>query len=256
MIDEQLEAYLARIGAERPAKADAESLRELQQRHLYAVPFENLSIHLGERISLDEGALLDKIVGRRRGGFCYELNGAFAGLLRALGFDVTLLAAKVCMPDGRLGPPFDHLVLRVDLDEPWLADVGFGAHARVPLRISPEPQEDVEGTFSVHQTSSGDLEVRNGERPLFQAETRPRELAEFAPTCWWQATSPESHFTRSLTCSLPTPDGGRVTLSGSKLIETAPDGQRTESVLSDDELPSTYQERFGFELNTLPELLH
>jgi N-hydroxyarylamine O-acetyltransferase len=213
-------------------------------------------------------ALLDKIVRRRRGGFCYELNGAFAALLTALGFDVTLLAAKVYLPDGRLGPPFDHLALRVDLDEPWLADVGFGAHARRPLRIAPEPQSDAEGAFSVHETADGDLQVRNGERLVYLAEARPRELSEFKPTCWWQATSPESHFTGFLTCSLPKPGGGRVTLSGgppasggvaggggSKLYETV-DGNRTETELSDEEVLATYRDRFGVELDTLPVLLH
>ncbi|HKO85179.1 MAG TPA: arylamine N-acetyltransferase, partial [Actinomycetota bacterium] len=81
-----MEAYLARIGGARPWRTDAATLRELQLRHLLTVPFENLSIHLGEPIVLDPEALVDKLVQRRRGGFCYELNGAFATLLAALGF--------------------------------------------------------------------------------------------------------------------------------------------------------------------------
>src|SRR6266540_3030147 len=85
-------AYLDRIGAARPARADGGALRELQLRHLHAVPFENLSIHLGEEIVLEEQALHHKVVARRRGGFCYELNGLFAALLRELGFKVTLVA--------------------------------------------------------------------------------------------------------------------------------------------------------------------
>lgn len=98
---DQIDAYLARIGARRPAAPDAASLRELQEHHLSTVPFENLSIHLDERITLTEDALFDKIVMRRRGGFCYELNGAFAALLRGLGFDVTLLSAKVFGDGGK-----------------------------------------------------------------------------------------------------------------------------------------------------------
>lgn len=135
MDSSQTGAYLARIGARRPATPDADSLRDLHERHLNTVPFENVSIHLGERIGLDEKALFDKIVQRRRGGFCYELNGAFSGLLSALGFNVSLLSVKVFGDEGRLGPPFDHLALRVDLDEPWLVDVGFGRHARHPQLI-------------------------------------------------------------------------------------------------------------------------
>ena len=107
MDDRTLDAYLARIGATR-----ASTLVELHELHLAAVPFENLSIHLGEAIVLDEDLLVDKIVNRRRGGFCYELNGAFAALLRALGHDVRILSAKV-FNDGAYGPPFDHMALRV-----------------------------------------------------------------------------------------------------------------------------------------------
>ncbi|HEV7629258.1 MAG TPA: arylamine N-acetyltransferase, partial [Streptomyces sp.] len=106
-------SYLARIGAERPALNDAEALRDLHRRHLLTVPFENLSVHLGEDIVLEAEALTGKIVEDRRGGFCYELNGAFAALLGALGYPVTLLAARVFGKDGRPGPLFDHLALRV-----------------------------------------------------------------------------------------------------------------------------------------------
>lgn len=255
MTPEQLDAYLARIGAGRPDRPDADALRDLHERHLHAVPFENLSIHLGEPIELDAHALYRKIVDRGRGGFCYELNGLFAELLRGLGFDVTLLAAKVAMPDGKLGPPFDHLALRVDLDQPWLADVGFGAHARRPLPINGEPQDDVEGTFSVNEAANGDLEVRHHDRTVYIAEARPRELADFRPTCWWQATSPESHFTGFVTCSLPTPSG-RVTLGADKLYETV-DGERTETPLgTEEETLALYRDHFGIELHRLPQILH
>lgn len=196
MDSSQIDDYLARIGATRPSALDADALRDLHERHLNTVPFENLSVHLGKRIVLDEDALFDKIVRRRRGGFCYELNGAFAGLLRALGFKVSLLSAQVFGPGGRLGPPFDHLVLRVDLDEPWLADVGFGRHARHPLRLTAtEPQHDQEGEFLVLDASDGDCEVRWNGNSEYRVEARARELSDFAPTCWWQSTSPDSHFT-------------------------------------------------------------
>ena len=115
MDDATADAYLARIGATREPPSAA-AVTTLMGRHLTRVPFENLSIHLGERIALDEAALVDKIVGRRRGGFCYELNGAFALLLQHLGYDVTMLAARV-YGDAGPGPLFDHLTLRVDVDE-------------------------------------------------------------------------------------------------------------------------------------------
>ncbi|GAB2956924.1 arylamine N-acetyltransferase [Amycolatopsis acidiphila] len=245
-----VDAYLARIGASRPAAPTAEALAELHERHISTVPFENLSVHLPEPIVLDEDALADKIVGRRRGGFCYELNGAFAALLRELGFEVTLLSARVFGGD-RFGAPFNHLALRVDLEEPWLADVGFGRFARRPLRLTGcDPQADAEGEFLLLDAPGGDIDARHGGKPAYRLEQRPRELADFVPTCWWQATSPDSHFTKNLLCTLPTP-GGRVTLADDQLIETA-EGKRVERVLAGAELVDAYRAYFGIELAEPP----
>jgi N-hydroxyarylamine O-acetyltransferase len=254
MKESHVDAYLARIGAARPSRADAAALSELQRAHLVTVPFENLSIHLGEPIVLDEQALLDKIVDRRRGGFCYELNGAFAGLLTALGYRVTLLSARVFDGD-KAGPPFDHLVLRVDLSEPWLVDVGFGAFSHHPLRMDARgDQHDPGGVFQVveHQGPGDyrDLDVIMDGTPQYRLDRRPRELGDFVPTCWWQQTSPQSHFTRSLTCSLLT-ESGRGTLSGTRLIHTV-DGEREEQVLDGARLLSAYRAHFGITLDRVP----
>jgi len=119
-------AYLARIAYAGPTPPTIDTLRSIHRAHLQTVPFENLDIALGRTIVVDEDATVRKIVEQHRGGFCYEMNGAFAALLRALGFRVTLLSARVARPQGGEGPEFDHLTLRVDLEEPWLADVGFG----------------------------------------------------------------------------------------------------------------------------------
>lgn len=249
------DAYLHRIGARRPAAATLETLRELQERHLATVPFENLSLHLGERVSLEAKDLFAKIVDRRRGGICYEVNGLFAWLLRELGFEVTLLGAKVFRA-GELGPPFDHLALRVDLDEPWLVDVGFGRHSVHPLRLNAtEAQHDGAGDFLVLDAPGGDVDVLRDGEPAYRLETRARELHEFEPTCWWQTTSPESSFTKRLVCSLLTA-GKQLTLAGDRLIETV-DGERTERQLSGDaEILATYRTSFGIELERVPTLAH
>ncbi|MEV2188734.1 arylamine N-acetyltransferase, partial [Streptomyces sp. NPDC047966] len=116
--DAQIDAYLARIGAARPQRADLESLRLLQERHCLTVPFENLDYHLDVPIHMDLKAL-EKVVDQRRGGGCYEVNPSFAQLLRALGYRVDVLPGQVYRPDGP-GPYLGHLALRVHLDEPWL----------------------------------------------------------------------------------------------------------------------------------------
>lgn len=251
MDEETVWRYLRRIGAPAPGEPTAEALRELHLRHLRAVPFENLGIHLGEPVVLEVDALADKIIERGRGGFCYELNGLFAELLSALGFPVTLLSARVHGTDG-VSPPFDHLVLRVDLDERYLVDVGFGAHSSYPLRLDwPEPQADPAGEFLVVDAYEGDVDVLMDGTPQYRVESRARELADFGPTCWWQQTSPDSHFTQSLTCSLLTPTG-RVTLSGNRLITTT-GGERAETTLPDDAaVREAYRSHFGIELERLP----
>ncbi len=160
MDDTLTRGYLARIGCPRPDRPDAGALRALHRAHQMAVPFENLSIHLGEPIVLTEAGLLAKIVTRRRGGFCYELNGAFGLLLEALGFGVERAAARV-FGGGGFGPPFDHMALVVLLGhlagesdpDRWSANAlsffGAGSYPEppdtVPLRFLgldrlPEPK--------------------------------------------------------------------------------------------------------------------
>jgi len=136
-----------------PLDLSPATLNALHLAHLYAVPFENLDIHLRRQLSLDQAALFDKVVTRRRGGFCYELNGLFCALLRELGFRVTMLSAEVARQSGGFSPAFDHLALLVDLDEPWLADVGFGNGFRLPLRLN-EPAQAATGLRNTVSRSS------------------------------------------------------------------------------------------------------
>lgn len=266
----QVDAYLRRLGAERPERPTGEVLRDLHVRHLRAVPFENLSIHRGEEIVLEEQWLLDKLVGARRGGFCYELNGSFGALLAALGFDVVLLAARVYGDEGRLGIPYDHLALRVravDGSE-WLADVGFGAHSHGPLAFAERgEQRDPGGTFRIAEAGpdaagvdgagevagAGDLDVMRDGKPQYRLETRPRVLGDFAAGAWWHSTSPASHFTQSLVCSRVTEDGGRITISGRALTVTGADGTKEVRELgTDEEVLGVYLDRFGIELDSVP----
>ena len=111
-----LPAYLRRIGYAGSISPAPDTLQAVHRAHLETVPFENLDIALGRKISIDEAAFVRKVVEERRGGFCYELNGAFAALLRAMGFRVTLLSGRIPRTDGSNGPEFDHLALRVDVD--------------------------------------------------------------------------------------------------------------------------------------------
>jgi N-hydroxyarylamine O-acetyltransferase len=153
-----VKAYLERIHYRGPLAPNAAALRELQVAHLLTVPFENLSIHSGEPIVLEDKDLYTKIVERRRGGFCYECNGLFAALLRALGFDVTMLSAEVANRDGGFSQPFDHMALLVNLEQRWLVDVGFGDSFLEPLLLD-EKSEQVQGEHAFRIMPDGDYMV-------------------------------------------------------------------------------------------------
>ena len=244
-------AYLARINYRGSLEPTAETLRRLQVAHLLTVPFENLSIHSREPIILENEALYDKVVARRRGGFCYELNGLFAALLRALGFNVAMLSAAVMSAAGELGPEFDHMALMVTLDERWLADVGFGDLFREPLLIDARVDQ-VQGERAYRIDSDEDhliLKQRNGGgawRVQYRFSLKPREYADYAEMCHYHQTSPRSHFTQRRICSRATAEG-RVTLSGMRLITTR-HGERRERELRDEaEYAEALREYFGIE---------
>ncbi|MEU0882661.1 arylamine N-acetyltransferase [Lentzea sp. NPDC005914] len=228
-----MDEYLQRIGASRDS-----SLAELHERHLLSVPFENLDTHMDTRIVLEIPWLYDKIVTRRRGGFCYELNGLFAELLRDLGYSVELLAARVFNGEA-FGPPFDHLALVVD--GAWLADVGFGAFSLHPLSwTSREDQQDPFGTFRLVDHGS-DVDVLMDGSPAYRLERRPRSLAEFVPTCWWQQTAPESGFRKAPRATLARLDG-RITVTNEKIVITK-DGHKTSTPVEDP--AAAFLEHFG-----------
>lgn len=245
-------SYLARINYSGPAAPDSTTLRALHRAHLLTVPFENLDIAAGRKIVLDEGAILSKVVEQRRGGFCYELNVAFAALLRALEFRVTLLSARVSGDQGKESPEFDHLALRVDLDEPWLVDVGFGESFLEPLLMEPRTEQfDPAGTFRLQQVEERlqlDQAKSDGRwKAQYSFSLEPHDLIDFAARCHFHQTSPDSHFTQNRICTRATPNG-RVTLSGMKLIVTS-NGRRQEKMLvSEEERIGVLQERFGISL--------
>ncbi|MCX3061833.1 arylamine N-acetyltransferase family protein [Streptomyces beihaiensis] len=253
LTDAQVDAYLDRIGAPRPEKADFEALRLLQERQCLAVPFENLDYHLDAEVHMDERAV-HKIVDRRRGGGCYEVNPAFALLLRTLGYEVEILPGQVYRPEGP-GPFLGHLALRVRLDGfDWLVDTGFGRNSRHPLRFDvTEPQTDPHGTYEVRPNEEfGGHDVFLGGRPLYRVGERAVRVADFAPTLWWWRTAPESPFLQDLFCSLPTEDGGRITLKGDRLTVVGADGRTTVELPDDAAVLAAYREHFGIALDRLP----
>jgi N-hydroxyarylamine O-acetyltransferase len=244
--------YLRRIGHVGSVAPTAETLRALHVAHLRAVPFENLSIHLGEPIVLSEQALFDKIVVRRRGGFCYELNGLFAGLLRELGFTVSMLSARVMDESGQFGPEYDHMTLLVQLEERWLADVGFGDSFLEPLRLRVEQwQHQGHERWQLSEDGADWLLSRanHGGEPIpkYRFALTPHVFADYIEMCTFHQTSQESPFTRRRVCTIATSEG-RVTIADMRLVTTR-GREKEERALEDEaERAALLRDLFGIEL--------
>lgn len=241
--------YLKRLNYSGPLTTTAETLRALQLAHLLAVPFENLSIHSNEPIVLNDAALFQKIVVRRRGGFCYELNGLFAALLRELGFDVQMLSASVANSEGVLGPEFDHMTLLVTLEDRWLVDVGFGDSFIEPLLLDHRGDQ-IQGRrrYRIEDQDDGSLMLLQKEdggvwKPQYRFTLTPHVYADYGGMCQFHQTSPDSHFTKGHLCSKLTPDG-RTTISRGRLIVTQGD-TKEERELKPEEFDEALRKYFG-----------
>jgi N-hydroxyarylamine O-acetyltransferase len=255
----EVNAYLDRIGYEGPTTPTVATLHGIYRAHLFNVPFENLDIvPLGLPISLEPVALLDKIVRRHRGGFCYELNGLLGLILRDLGYDVTIVSVQFVEEDGGFSPPFDHMALivtAIDSPERRLVDGAGGRNAGAnPLPLIDgfaEFQVEVERGYRL--STIGDRwqldEQLPGEAwvPEYTFYLIPRALSDFAARCRYQEHDPASYFRQGRLCSLPTPNG-RVTLSKNQLITTIA-GVRDERTLAEDEIDEVLRVVFDIELS-------
>ena len=246
-----VQAYLDRIEFRGPLDPHFGMLRQLHLAHLMHVPFENLSIHSHEPIVLNDSALFEKIVTRRRGGFCYELNGLFAGLLRELGFEVALLSAQVAGSQNGFSRDFDHMTLRVALNqERWLADVGFGDSFIEPLPLVADSQyQQRENRYRLVSDNQERLVLEQALKdeawvPQYRFSLQPYQYSDYAEMCSYHQTSPESHFTRQRICSRLTPRG-RISLSDMRFIVTE-NGVRSERVLkNEEEYNEVLRQQFG-----------
>jgi N-hydroxyarylamine O-acetyltransferase len=219
-------SYFDRIGIEKPnIAADLENLKLLQRQHLLNVPFENLDIHWKRPIELDGNLFYDKIIGEKRGGFCYELNGLFYELLTDIGFQNKIISAKVSKGNGDFGAEYDHLAIITKIgNEEYLVDVGFGSFTAEPLKFVLDVEQlDGNGVFLIRKYNENYFEVVKKDDDFWRSEyiftPLKRDLAEFAGMCQFHQTSSESHFTQGKICSLMT-IGGRKTLTAGKFVET------------------------------------
>lgn len=254
-----LAPYLRRIGFEGTARPDVGTLDAMHWAHLQHVPFEALDIRpLKRTIRLDTPALVSKIVSHRRGGFCYELNGLLAEALEEIGFGVDRASAQFVREAGELSPPFDHLVLLVHVPgEEFRRLVDVGGASGSPARSLPL----VPGFEASHAETRTDYRMTRldhawqmerrpwGEAwiPEYRFTQQPYRLQDFSSRCRYQETDPDSHFVKGLLCTRNIP-GGRITISGERLIVTTEGARHERSIDGDHDLRSALREHFGIDL--------
>jgi N-hydroxyarylamine O-acetyltransferase len=252
-----LAAYFARIGYGGPRAATLDVLRELHRLHPLAIPFENLDPLAGRRVSIKLPDIVEKLVTRRRGGYCFEHNTLFAHVLMQLGFAVTPLAARVLYgrePGART--PRTHMLLRVEVaGDSWLVDVGFGgATLCAPISFSTEAEQQTPhepARLVTLPSQERKLELFDGENwnDLYRFEMTPAEWVDYEMGNWYTSASPDSFFTFSLMACIAR-EGGRAILFNERFTERDAQGRITEerTITNGDELARCLRERFGIDL--------
>jgi len=249
-----LDAYFRRIGYDGPRQSTLATLAAIHARHVAAIPFENLDPLLGRPVLLDLPALQAKLVGQRRGGYCFEQNLLLQAVLDALGFRVTGLAARVrwrAPPERPLGPR-THMLLQVQLPEgPYIADVGFGARLLdAPLRLEGELEQETPGArYRITAASVGVFALStwlpSGWQLMYLFDLSPQVQADYEMGSWFTSTHPLMWFRKSLIVERVTPQA-RYTLTNLRLVEQQRDELVRERTIADArELERVLDEVFG-----------
>jgi N-hydroxyarylamine O-acetyltransferase len=248
----ELQSYLDRIGFTGPVQPDLATLHALHQAHLLAIPYENLDVQLGRPVTIARPQIYEKIIGRHRGGWCYEMNGLFGWALSEIGFRVTRATGAVrrdIMGDVMVG---NHLVLRVDLDEGvYLADVGFGDGSRDPIRVEAGPFHSHGFHFRLAKEEGAWWRVFNhqfGGAQTFDFMLDPADEKQLEERCHFLQTSEMSPFVQNAVCQRHTSTGLTI-LRGRVLRRLTPEAITEERLLADaDDFVSVLDEEFDLNI--------
>ena len=191
--------------------ATLSALTVIMEAHVRLIPFENMSVVLGDLIDISPDSVAEKLVTRKRGGYCYEQHVLLHSALSAMGYTVSMVLARVrwgLTPDDTT--PFTHVVLIVDGSDfsNYLVDVGFGGNncpEPIALGHDMETQVRVSGVYRTVTDVEGEmttLEVQDRNdptifRPLYawsvvRWETEP----DFVVANWFSCTFPKARFTQ------------------------------------------------------------
>jgi N-hydroxyarylamine O-acetyltransferase len=198
-----LSAYLQRIGFSGDARPDLSTLRQIHRRHLAAIPYENLDVQLGRKVGFDLDAIYGKLVSARRGGWCYEMNGLLAWALERIGFRVTRLAGAVVRDKAGDESIGSHLALCVQLDNPYLADVGFGDGLIEPAPIREGSFRQDAFDFRLERIEDSWWRFHNqphGGAPSFDFQLSAAPQERLSARCEWLQSAEESPFVQNAVC--------------------------------------------------------
>ncbi|GAB3007112.1 arylamine N-acetyltransferase family protein [Mycobacterium bourgelatii] len=258
-----LTEYFDRVNYRGTTEPTLETLQALVTAHTRAIPFENLDPLLGVPVDdLGPNALADKLVSRRRGGYCYEQNGLMGYVLAELGYQVRRFAGRVVwmLPPDAPVPAQTHTVLGVTFpgsDGSYLVDVGFGGQTPTsPLRLQTGGvQQTTHEPYRLEDRGDGLLlqaQVRGEWQSLYEFTTETRPQIDLTVGSWYVSTCPASHFVTEVTAAMVT-DDARLNLSGRQLTIHRASG--SEKVLLDDAaaVVDTLRDRFGINVDDAAE---
>jgi N-hydroxyarylamine O-acetyltransferase len=246
-----LDAYLGRIGYAGNLAPTPAVLEGLHLAHATSIPFENLDIQLGRPIRLDLGSIQAKLVGARRGGYCFEQNKLFGAVLERIGFRVRTLLARVRLGASRVLPR-THMILLVDgTDGPVLADVGFGTGGLlhpIPLSAGPEVRQFAWSFRMAQEPGLWVLQTQEGDawQDLYAFSLEPQHPVDFEMSNWYTSTHPDSRFVQTLTAQRSAPEA-RFLLRNRVLIVIRGSQTLTRTVEDDEELLRVLSENFGLD---------
>ncbi|MDP2135344.1 MAG: arylamine N-acetyltransferase [Sulfuritalea sp.] len=249
-----LQAYLRRTGYAGDIAPTPQALEALHLAHATQIPFENLDILLGRPVALDLAAIQAKLVGRRRGGYCFEHNLLLAAVLRQFGFDVTQLAARVRYRTTAMLPRTHMLLLVEAAGGRWLADVGFGGEGLllpVPFGSGAEVRHYAWSYRVIEEASA--TWVLQSQRDgcwsdLYAFSLEPQHAVDYQLAHHYTSTHPNSRFVHTLTVQLPGPQR-RLILRNRELIEDRGASVTTRTLGGDEEVAQVLHETFGIELD-------
>ncbi|KIL41629.1 acetyltransferase [Gordoniibacillus kamchatkensis] len=249
-----IQAYLERIGYDGPLDGSAETLAALQECHLHAVPYENLDILRRVPLSLEIPALFDKIVVRRRGGYCFELNALFGWLLQELGYPVVSLMARFWRDEPNPPPKRRHHVLKVGVgDNYYLCDVGVGGIVprRPILMVEKLEHEQGDECYRLERVDYYGwmlCEWKRGEwSRLYSFTEEPQLPKDFVMATYWCENAPDSIFIKDAMVAIRTKEG-RNTVSGNEFRIFTSEGVRAFTPQTEADYQTALRTYFGIEI--------